>query len=161
MHADSLCMSPEAPYVTYLSQVLARVNFDLAESNESSVAYIIASALSARHRVSIDAGAIATTLKQATQQRRPVSLLDVKQSINRQGYTVTATMLDHATDLQDMMDRIIITRDREQNYLAIVAASPTYAYLIYGIYQHHALICPISWTTMQNGFVSNKVLLVQ
>ncbi len=155
-----VCSAPETNYPAYIQSQLSRITPNAHESNTASIAFIMAAAITAKYSVSVDAKQITAMLRQEMQGHPQITLLDIKRTFNQLGFATDGKKAERPEEVLGLTNQILIAQDQQQNYMALIAASETYVYLIYGVVNQQALICPIHKSKFMASYTTQKFLLI-
>ncbi|MFW1857462.1 hypothetical protein [Acinetobacter defluvii] len=156
----TLCSTPETTYLKHIQFVLSNIKTEKDESNLAKIAFIIAAAISSKFNQFVDQEQIVQLLMQKTQNKRPVSYLDIKQVFNSLGFSVDAIKSDNKDILNELSQYIFITQDSHNNYIANIASSDSKLYFIYGKFGQDAIICSLNRSLFLRNFTNNKFLIL-
>lgn len=141
---------------------ISKLKVGLIESNSSNIAFIIASAIAAKHNKPIDLDRITVYLQALrNQQNFYYSLLDIKKTFENFNISVEAKKNASPFDMLKLTNEILIGIDQQDQLFALVGSSQEYVYLIYGIMNRKALICPLKKSLFIQNFTTNKFLILQ
>ncbi|AXI03921.1 hypothetical protein [Aquirhabdus parva] len=154
------CAAPESNYPAYIHTMLSRIERNPQDSNTASIAFIMAAAITVRYNIPVDAEKISTLLSHETLGIRPISMLDIKRVFTQLGFQVDARKTERSEEVLTLSHQILITQDQQKNFVALITASSSYAYLIYGIVNQQALICPIHKSVFIKSYTTEKFLVL-
>lgn len=141
---------------------ISKLKVDSIDSNSSNIAFIIASAIAAKHHKQIDIEPITVYLQALrNQQNFYYSLLDIKKTFENFNISVEAKKNASPFDMLKLTNEILIGIDHQDQFFALVGSSKEYVYLIYGIMNRKALICPLKKSLFIQNFTTNKFLILQ
>ncbi len=161
-YMNKICSAPT--HATFLSEIktaLHNIKMNNDESNQSRIAFIIASAIANKFHKPVDQREITKRLNQKTFFKNTVSLLDIKQVINELGYSVEAIQTTNPQALQRLSNEVLITMDNDKNIISLVNNSESILYFIYGKFSNDAIVCPVHKSLFMNNFTNNKFLILQ
>lgn len=128
----------------------------------SNIAFIIASAITAKYDKKIDLDRITVYLQTLrNQQDFYYSLLDIKKTFEHFNTPIEAKKNASPFDLLNLSNEILIGIDHQNQLFALVGSSKEYVYLIYGIMNRKALICPLKKSLFIQNFTTNKFLILR
>lgn len=141
---------------------ISKLKVGSIESNSSNIAFIIASAITTKYDKQIGLDLIAVYLQtQRNQSNSYYSLLDIKKTFENFNISVEAKKNASPFDLLNLSNEILIGIDQQDQFFALVGSSQEYVYLIYGIMNRKALICPLKKSLFIQNFTTNKFLLLK
>jgi hypothetical protein len=141
---------------------ISKLKLGSIESNSSNIAFIIASAIAAKHNKPIDLDRITVYLQALqNQQNFYYSLLDIKKTFENFNISVEAKKNASPFDMLKLTNEILIGIDQQDQLFALVGSSQEYVYLIYGIMNRKALICPLKKSLFIQNFTTNKFLILR
>jgi len=141
---------------------ISKLKLGSIESNSSNIAFIIASAIAAKHNKPIDIERITVYLQALrNQQNFYYSLLDIKKTFENFNISVEAKKNASPFDMLKLTNEILIGIDQQDQLFALVGSSQEYVYLIYGIMNRKALICPLKKSLFIQNFTTNKFLILR
>jgi len=141
---------------------ISKLKVGSIESNSSNIAFIIASAITAKYDKQIDLDRITVYLQTLrNQQNFYYSLLDIKKTFENFNISVEAKKNASPFDMLKLTNEILIGIDHQNQLFALVGSSQEYVYLIYGIMNRKALICPLKKSLFIQNFTTNKFLILQ
>lgn len=141
---------------------ISKLKVGSIESNSSNLAFIIASAITAKHNQHIDVDHIAIYLQTIKSSKDfYYSLLDIKKTFENFNISVEAKKNASPFDLLKLSNEILIGIDHQDQFFALVGSSQEYVYLIYGIMNRKALICPLKKSLFIQNFTTNKFLILR
>ena len=128
----------------------------------SNIAFIIASAIATKHNQQIDVDHIAIYLQTIKSSKDfYYSLFDIKKTFENFNIYVEAKKNASPFDMLKLTNEILIGIDQQDQLFALVGSSQEYVYLIYGIMNRKALICPLKKSLFIQNFTTNKFLILQ
>ncbi len=160
LETDQICQAPEQNYLSNIEQRLSRISVNQDNSNVANIAYIIAAAFNAQYQSAIETRNISMILNQEISNQKKVSLLDVKRTLAAIGANVDVERDISLKEIAELTNKVIITRDQFKNYYALIFSSPTYVYLVYGINNQQALVCPMTKSEYLRKYVTDKALIL-
>lgn len=141
---------------------ISKLKVGSIDSNTSNISFIVASAVAAKHNKPIDIERIAVYLQaQRNQQNFYYSLLDIKKTFENFNISVEAKKNASAFDMLKLTNEILIGIDQQDQLFALVGSSQEYVYLIYGIMNRKALICPLKKSLFIQNFTTNKFIILK
>ncbi|WP_454666255.1 hypothetical protein [Acinetobacter calcoaceticus] len=141
---------------------ISKLKMSSINSNTSNIAFIIASAIAAKHNKPIDIEHITTYLQAyRNQQNFYYSLLDIKKTFENFNISVEAKKNASPFDILKLTNNILIGIDQQDQLFALVGSSQEYVYLIYGVMNRKALICPLKKSLFIQNFTTNKFLILR
>ncbi|EEY77566.1 hypothetical protein HMPREF0012_00435 [Acinetobacter calcoaceticus RUH2202] len=141
---------------------ISKLKVGSIDSNTSNISFILASAVAAKHNKPIDIERIAVYLQaQRNQQNFYYSLLDIKKTFENFNISVEAKKNASPFDMLKLTNEILIGIDQQDQLFALVGSSQEYVYLIYGIMNRKALICPLKKSLFIQNFTTNKFLILR
>lgn len=145
-----------------IQSAISKLKVGSIESNSSNIAFIIASAIAAKYDKQIDLDLINVYLQaQRNQKNFSYSLLDIKKIFENFNISVEAKKNASPFDLLNLSNEILIGIDQQDQFFALVGSSQEYVYLIYGIMNQKALICPLKKSLFIQNFTTNKFLILK
>lgn len=145
-----------------IQSAIAKLKVGSIESNSSNIAFIIASAIAAKYDKQIDLDLINVYLQaQRNQKNFYYSLLDIKKTFENFNISVEAKKNASPFNLLNLSNEILIGIDQQDQFFALVGSSQEYVYLIYGIMNQKALICPLKKSLFIQNFTINKFLILR
>ncbi|AXI04035.1 hypothetical protein [Aquirhabdus parva] len=154
------CAAPESNYPAYIHSMLSRIGHHPQDSNTASIAFIMAAAITARYNIPVDAEKISSLLNHETLGIRPISMLDIKRVFTLLGLQVDARKTEQPEEVLTLSSQILITQDQQKNFMALITTSNSYAYLIYGVVNQEALICPVHKSVFMKSYTTEKFLIL-
>lgn len=158
---QQVCHTVEVDPMDQIQQSLSHIQVNLADSNTSNIAFIIASAITSKHPTNVDTQSIATYLQQGRVREDTYTLLDIKKVFDHFQLSIDTSKDASPTELLSLTNEVLIAQDQQKNVFAVVGASKKYVYLVYGIVNHEALICSIEKSEFINAFTTNKFLILR
>lgn len=141
---------------------ISKLKVGSIDSNSSNIAFIIASAITAKYDKQIDLDLITVYLQaQRNQHNFHYSLLDIKKTFENFNISVEAKKNASPFDMLKLTNEILIGIDQQDQLFALVGSSQEYVYLIYGIMNQKALICPLKKSLFIQNFTTNKLLILR
>ncbi len=141
---------------------ISKLKVGSIESNSSNIAFLIASAITAKYDKQIDLDRITAYLQaQRNQKNFYYSLLDIKKTFENLNISVEAKKNASPFDLLNLSNEILVGIDQQDQFFALVGSSQEYVYLIYGIMNRKALICPLKKSLFIQNFTTNKFLILK
>lgn len=128
----------------------------------SNIAFIIASAIATKHNQQIEVDHIAISLQTIKSSKDfYYSLLDIKKTFEYFNVPIEAKKNASPFDFLNLSNEILIGIDHQNQFFALVGSSQEYVYLIYGIMNKKALICPLKKSLFIQNFTTNKFLILR
>ncbi|MDC0840713.1 hypothetical protein POD11_00370 [Acinetobacter sp. P1(2023)] len=141
---------------------ISKLKVGSIESNSSNIAFLIASAITAKYDKQIDLDRITAYLQaQRNQKNFYYSLLDIKKTFENLNISVEAKKNASPFDLLNLSNEILVGIDQQDQFFALVGSSQEYVYLIYGVMNRKALICPLKKSLFIQNFTTNKFLILK
>lgn len=160
-YMHKICAPTETASLSEIKTALLNIKMNNDESNQSRVAFIIASAIANKFHKPVDQSEITRLLNQKTLFRNTVSLLEIKQVINELGYSANAIETNNSQALQNLSHEVLITMDNQHNFISLVNTSESTVYFIYGKFSNDVIVCPIQKKLFLNNFTNHKFLILQ
>ncbi len=159
--AYQACKLPESNYLSEIQQRLSLISINQDNTNVANIAYIISAAFNSEYKSSIDISYVSTILNKDDSNQRKISLLDIKRTLTAIGARVDAEQYTSLQEILNLTNKVIISKDHYNNYYAMIGSSPNYVYLVYGINNQRALICPVSKVEYVTSYTTNKFLILE
>ncbi|RZF55890.1 hypothetical protein EXE30_03525 [Acinetobacter halotolerans] len=141
---------------------ISNITVNSADSDTSSIAFIIAAAIASKHNQHIDTLNIATYLQQLNPTRDSFySLFEIKKAFEKFDIHIDAKKNASPFDILKLTNEILIGIDQQEHYFALVGSSQEFVYLIYGVLNHKALICSLKKSLFIQNFTTNKFLILR
>lgn len=158
----NMCSASVKHIPNNIQNSISKLKMSSINSNTSNIAFIIASAIAAKHNKPIDIEHITTYLQAyRNQQNFYYSLLDIKKTFENFNISVEAKKNASPFDMLKLTNEILIGIDQQDQLFALVGSSQEYVYLIYGIMNRKALICPLKKSLFIQNFTTNKFLILR
>ncbi len=158
----NMCSASVQHIPNNIQSSISKLKVGSINSNSSNIAFIIASAITAKYDKQIDLDLITVYLQaQRNQSNSSYSLLDIKKTFENFNISVEAKKNASPFDLLNLSNEILIGIDHQNQLFALIGSSQEYVYLIYGIMNRKALICPLKKTLFIQNFTTNKFLILR
>lgn len=158
----NMCSASVKHIPNNIQNSISKLKMSSINSNTSNIAFIIASAIAAKHNKPIEIEHITTYLQAyRNQQNFYYSLLDIKKTFENFNISVEAKKNASPFDMLKLTNEILIGIDQQDQLFALVGSSQEYVYLIYGIMNRKALICPLKKSLFIQNFTTNKFLILR
>ncbi|MDH2497391.1 hypothetical protein QDR74_02000 [Acinetobacter baumannii] len=158
----NMCSASVQHIPNNIQSSISKLKVGSINSNSSNIAFIIASAITAKYDKQIDLDLITVYLQaQRNLENSHYSLLDIKKTFENFNISVEAKKNASPFDLLNLSNEILIGIDQQDQFFALVGSSQEYVYLIYGIMNRKALICPLKKSLFIQNFTTNKFLILR
>lgn len=158
----NMCSASVQHIPNNIQSSISKLKVGSINSNSSNIAFIIASAITAKYDKQIDLDLITVYLQtQRNLENSHYSLLDIKKTFENFNISVEAKKNASPFDLLSLSNEILIGIDQQDQFFALVGSSQEYVYLIYGIMNRKALICPLKKSLFIQNFTTNKFLILR
>lgn len=158
----NMCSASVQHIPNNIQSSISKLKVGSINSNSSNIAFIIASAITAKYDKQIDLDLITVYLQaQRNLENSHYSLLDIKKTFENFNISVEAKKNASPFDLLNLSNEILIGIDQQDQFFALVGSSQEYVYLIYGIMNRKALICSLKKSLFIQNFTTNKFLILR